>query len=109
MAGELRLTGSGRFFAVACRSVTGELLMPCGRFRPVLYEFGGPGCLLDTPRGVLPLSEVLADAFGPADLSSVSRRPARRRRRAGAPRAHHPRRDPRPGRTAAATGACGPA
>ncbi len=42
--------------------------MPCGRCRQVLYEFGGPDCLLDTPRGVRPLSEVLPDAFGPDDL-----------------------------------------
>jgi len=34
----------------------------------VLYEFGGPYCLLDTPRGVLPMGEVLPDAFGPDDL-----------------------------------------
>jgi cytidine deaminase len=68
MAGQLRLTGGGRFTAVACRSGTGELLMPCGRCRQVLYEFGGPDCLLDTPRGILPLREVLPDAFGPEDL-----------------------------------------
>jgi cytidine deaminase len=68
MAGQLRLTGGGRFLAVACRSGTGELLMPCGRCRQVLYEFGGPDCLLDTPRGILPLREVLPDAFGPEDL-----------------------------------------
>jgi len=68
MVGQLRLTGGGRLVAVACRSGTGELLMPCGRCRQVLYEFGGPDCLLDTPRGVMPLSEVLPDAFGPDDL-----------------------------------------
>ena len=68
MAGQLRLTGGGRFVAVACRSGTGDLLMPCGRCRQVLYEFGGPDCLLDTPRGILPLREVLPDAFGPEDL-----------------------------------------
>ena len=68
MAGQLRLTGGGRFTAVACRSVTGELLMPCGRCRQVLYELGGPECLVDTPRGVLPLRDVLPDAFGPDDL-----------------------------------------
>jgi cytidine deaminase len=68
MAGQLRLTGGGRLVAVACRSGTGELLMPCGRCRQVLYEFGGPGCLIDTPHGPAPLSEVLPDAFGPADL-----------------------------------------
>ncbi|WP_432757797.1 cytidine deaminase [Saccharopolyspora erythraea] len=63
MAGQLRLTGGGRFVAVACRSGTGELLMPCGRCRQVLFELGGPECLIDTPRGVLPMRDVLPDAF----------------------------------------------
>jgi cytidine deaminase len=68
MAGQLRLTGGGRFVAVACRSGSGVLLMPCGRCRQILYEVGGPDCLLDTPRGVLPMSDVLPDAFGPDQL-----------------------------------------
>ncbi len=68
MAGQLRLTGGGRFVAVACRSVAGELLMPCGRCRQVLFELGGPKCLVDTPHGARPLSELLPDAFGPGDL-----------------------------------------
>jgi cytidine deaminase len=68
MAGQLRLTGGGRFVAVACRSGAGELLMPCGRCRQVLYELGGPDCLLDTPSGVRRMYDVLPDAFGPEDL-----------------------------------------
>lgn len=68
MAGQLRLTGGGRFVAVACRSGSAELLMPCGRCRQILYELGGPECLVDTPRGVVPMSDVLPDAFGPAQL-----------------------------------------
>ncbi|WP_199439534.1 cytidine deaminase [Umezawaea beigongshangensis] len=68
MAGQLRLTGGGRFVAVACRSGTGELLMPCGRCRQLLFELGGGDCLVDTPRGVVPMSRVLPDAFGPEDL-----------------------------------------
>jgi cytidine deaminase len=68
MAGQLRLTGGGRFVAVACRSGTGELLMPCGRCRQIIYEFGGRDCLLDTPQGILPMSKVLPDAFGPEHL-----------------------------------------
>jgi cytidine deaminase len=68
MAGQLRLTGGGRFVAVACRSGAGDLLMPCGRCRQVLYELGGPDCLVDTPRGILPMSDVLPDAFGPDQL-----------------------------------------
>lgn len=63
MAGQLHLTGGGRFVAVACRSGTGDLLMPCGRCRQVLQELGGSDCLVDTPRGVLPMREVLPDAF----------------------------------------------
>lgn len=63
MAGQLRLTGGGRFLAVACRSGTGELLMPCGRCRQVLYELGGPDCLLDTPSGILSMRQVLPEAF----------------------------------------------
>jgi cytidine deaminase len=68
MAGQLRLTGGGRLVAVSCRSGDGELLMPCGRCRQVIYELGGPECLVDTPRGVLPMAQVLPDAFGPQDL-----------------------------------------
>jgi cytidine deaminase len=68
MAGQLRLTGGGSLVAVACRGGSGELLMPCGRCRQVLYEFGGPDCLVDTPSGILPMSQVLPDAFGPSDL-----------------------------------------
>lgn len=68
MAGQLRLTGGGRFVAVACRSGSGELLMPCGRCRQIVYELGGPQCLVDTPRGILPMSDVLPDAFGPDEL-----------------------------------------
>jgi cytidine deaminase len=68
MAGQLRLTGGGRFVAVACRSGDGDLLMPCGRCRQVLYELGGPDCLVDTPRGILPMTDVLPDAFGPEQL-----------------------------------------
>ncbi|GAB3464838.1 cytidine deaminase [Actinophytocola sediminis] len=68
MVGQLRLTGGGRLVAVACRGGDGELLMPCGRCRQVIYEFGGPDCLLDTPVGPMPMSEVLPHAFGPDDL-----------------------------------------
>jgi cytidine deaminase len=68
MAGQLRLTGGGRFVAVACRSGTGELLMPCGRGRQILFEHGGPDCVLDTPDGPMPMRDVLPHAFGPEHL-----------------------------------------
>jgi cytidine deaminase len=71
LVGQLRLTGGGRLVALACRSGTGGLLMPCGRCRQVLYEFGGPELLVDTPRGPVAMTGVLPDAFGPADLPGV--------------------------------------
>lgn len=68
MVGQLQLTGGGPLMAVACRSERGELLMPCGRCRQLLFEFGGGDCLVDTPGGPLPASRILPDAFGPQHL-----------------------------------------
>ena len=42
--------------------------MPCGRCRQLLWEHGGAECLLATPEGVLPMDEVLPQAFGPGHL-----------------------------------------
>ena len=64
----LHASGGGMLVALACRSGTGDLLMPCGRCRQLLWEHGGPELLVDTPRGVLPMTEVLPDAFGARDL-----------------------------------------
>ena len=64
----LHASGGGRLVALACRSGAGELLMPCGRCRQLLWEHGGAELLVDTPRGVLPMTEVLPDAFGAGDL-----------------------------------------
>lgn len=68
LAGQLRLSGGGWLVAVACRSGDGALLMPCGRCRQILYEFGGSTCEVDTSDGPRPMSDVLPDAFGPAQL-----------------------------------------
>lgn len=68
LAGQLRLSGGGRLVALACRSGAGDLLMPCGRCRQVIYEFGGPDCLVDGPSGPRPMHDVLPDAFGPEHL-----------------------------------------
>jgi cytidine deaminase len=42
--------------------------MPCGRCRQLLWEHGGPTCLLHTARGILPMTQVLPDAFDVDDL-----------------------------------------
>ncbi len=66
----LHATGGGRLVAVTCVGGKGQRLMPCGRCRQVLSENGGPALLVDTPQGVLTMSEVLPQAFGPADLQA---------------------------------------
>lgn len=69
LVSQLHATGGGRLTHFACVDGAGALLVPCGRCRQLLYESGGPGLLLDTPAGVLPLSEMLPQAFGPQHLS----------------------------------------
>ncbi|MBQ0828520.1 cytidine deaminase [Streptomyces tagetis] len=69
LVSQLRLTGGGRLTHFVCVDGRGEVLVPCGRCRQLLYEFGGDGLLLETPAGVLPLSEMLPQAFGPGHLA----------------------------------------
>lgn len=67
----LQLGGGGCLVAFTCCDASGAQLMPCGRCRQLLHEHGGPGLLVDTPQGVLPMAELLPQAFGPDDLGSV--------------------------------------
>ena len=64
--------GGGRLIAFACVDKHGAVLMPCGRCRQLLFEHGGGECLVDTPRGILPMTEVLPQAFGPDQLRNGS-------------------------------------
>lgn len=61
--------GGGRLTAFTCVDGNGELLVPCGRCRQLLWEHGGPDLLCDTAAGIRPLSELLPDAFGPGHLT----------------------------------------
>ncbi|MDF5751303.1 cytidine deaminase [Spongiactinospora sp. TRM90649] len=65
----LHATGGGRLVAFTCVDGHGELLMPCGRCRQLLYEHGGAGLLVETLDGPKPMAEILPWAFGPDDLS----------------------------------------
>ena len=68
MVSALHGTGGGRLVAVVCVDRRGGDLMPCGRCRQLLWEHGGPTCLLHTTTGIRPMSEVLPDAFDAEDL-----------------------------------------
>ncbi|MGD9955569.1 MAG: cytidine deaminase [Candidatus Nanopelagicales bacterium] len=72
MVSQLHATGGGRLVAVSCVDAHGDALMPCGRCRQLLWENGGPECLVATPLGVLPMTEVLPQAFGASDITHVT-------------------------------------
>ncbi|MFF4538808.1 cytidine deaminase [Streptomyces aureus] len=69
LVSELRATGGGRLTHFTCVDGQGEILVPCGRCRQLLFEFGGAELILETPLGLVPLSEMLPQAFGPGHLT----------------------------------------
>jgi cytidine deaminase len=66
----LHASGGGQLIAAVCVDRHGEVLMPCGRCRQVLWEHAAPGMTLLTVRGERAMTDVLPDAFGPEDLTS---------------------------------------
>jgi len=70
MVSALHATGGGRLVAVVCVDRSGNLLMPCGRCRQLLWENGGPTMQLATEQGTMTMAEVLPLAFGAHDLTS---------------------------------------
>ncbi len=69
LVSQLHATGGGRLTHFTCVDGRGELLVPCGRCRQLLHEFGGPELLLDTPEGIVTLADMLPQAFGPQHLA----------------------------------------
>ncbi|MDN3295905.1 cytidine deaminase [Streptomyces ficellus] len=69
LVSQLQATGGGRLTHFVCVDGHGQVLVPCGRCRQLLYEFGGDELLVDTPHGVLTLAEMLPQAFGPQHLT----------------------------------------
>ena len=68
MVSSLHASGGGKLLAVSCVDQHGSPLMPCGRCRQLIWENGLPTTLLKTPLGVLPMSDILPQAFWPQDL-----------------------------------------
>jgi len=75
----LHAGGGGRIVALACVDGAGAPLMPCGRCRQLLWENGGPGCLIDSAGGPIAMADLLPHAFGAEDLdrAPVQMLPAR--------------------------------
>jgi cytidine deaminase len=68
----LHASGGGRLVALSCVDRSGAPLMPCGRCRQLLWENGGPNCLVDGADRPLSMSELLPHAFGAADMGRVA-------------------------------------
>ena len=70
----LHASGGGRLVAFACVDGAGAPLMPCGRCRQLLFEFGGNALQVDLGPDTAPttLAELLPRAFGPDNLSNLS-------------------------------------
>jgi len=69
LVSDLVAGGGGRVVAFTCCNGEHEVIMPCGRCRQLLFEHGGAGMLIETPKGVLTLDQVLPQAFGPDALA----------------------------------------
>jgi cytidine deaminase len=67
----LHASGGGRLVALSCVDGDGEPLMPCGRCRQLLWEHGGPQCLVDATPGPLRMADLLPHAFDVTDLDAV--------------------------------------
>ena len=69
---QLYATGGGRLTHFVCVNGLGEVIMPCGRCRQLLFEHGGNELVLMTPLGERTMDQVLPQAFGPDDLRHVT-------------------------------------
>jgi len=68
LVSELTMKQAGKLVAFTCVDKNGNLLMPCGRCRQLLFEHAADGMVLETASGIKTIAEVLPDAFGPKDL-----------------------------------------
>lgn len=70
---QLHATGGGMLERVVVVGPDGAVLTPCGRCRQLLFEHGGPDCLVLTDLGPTRVAELLPGAFGPDELGRVER------------------------------------
>ncbi|NNC13029.1 cytidine deaminase [Planctomonas sp. JC2975] len=72
LVSDLHMSGGGQLVAFVCVNGDGDVIMPCGRCRQLLYEHSVSGMLLETVSGIRTIDEVIPDAFGPRDLEAFS-------------------------------------
>ena len=69
LVSDLHRSGGGLLVAVVIVSGSGEPCTPCGRCRQLLFEHGGPQCLIDGDGRPRPLADLLPDGFSPERLA----------------------------------------
>ncbi|MHA6693952.1 cytidine deaminase [Homoserinimonas sp. A520] len=72
LTSDLFMSGGGKLVAFTCVDGNGNVLMPCGRCRQLLYEHSASGMLLETVSGIRTIDQVLPDAFGPRQLDDYA-------------------------------------
>lgn len=65
LVSDLARTGGGLLKAVVIVSGSGDPCSPCGRCRQLLFEHGGPDCLVDGDGTIRTVAELLPGGFGP--------------------------------------------
>ena len=73
LVSQLIASGGGKLVAFTCCDGNGNVLMPCGRCRQLLFEHSARGMVLETVSGMKTIDEVLPDAFGPRELEEYGR------------------------------------
>lgn len=68
MIAELFATGGGKLVAFICLNKDEEVIMPCGRCRQLLNEHASQSFIMETPKGMATMSDILPLAFSRDDL-----------------------------------------
>jgi cytidine deaminase len=69
LVSDLVRTGGGQLRAVAVVSGSGVPCIPCGRCRQLLFEHGGPDCLVEGDGQIRTVDELLPGGFGPERIA----------------------------------------
>jgi cytidine deaminase len=75
MVSALAASGGGRLVAVVTVAGDGLPVMPCGRCRQLLWEHGGPDCLVDGDGIPRPMREILPGAFDETQMEGRTEAP----------------------------------
>lgn len=73
LVSQLTMSGGGKLVAFTCVDGNGNVLMPCGRCRQLLFEHSAAGMVLETVSGFKTIDQVIPDAFGPRELEEYGK------------------------------------